>query len=395
MHSFSLLWMYVARDIGRSKALFALIVFSLAVASTALLLTIGILDGFRVMLTDGERGWLGDIVITPQDDDRSIEQVRFIEEQLRSLPEVEAFSLRSRSQSVLRYENKKTTPFQILGIDPSSDGRVTWLQSKMIEGTYFENSTADEVILGKNLSDSLIGSLDDDKSVHPGEDIYVLSSSGEYKPYRVRGVVDAKTFFPNWSLFFTKDRLEKIDASSRNSQLIVKISDEKQVLGVRDSLRAQFPGATVKTWEEESSYTRDILQTVTFVTRSIHDLLVLTVFMVISIVIFINVNQKRKQIGILKAMGTNNSFIVTAYITQASIYAVFGFIIGLGLFSIFFWWSVDHPTSLLIGDFRLQASLMTGLSSFITLAIAAIGGALIPSFMAARMRIIDVIRNNN
>lgn len=394
MASFALLISYVVRDITRNRTLLILIVSGLSIASAAILLTIGILNGFRGMLSEGEEGWLADIVISPIGDDTSIAEGGRLAEELGTFPEVEAFSMRSQGNTVIRYGERKASPFRVIGIDTESTDRTTWLPSKMMEGNFFESGAEhpDEVVIGRSLADSLVGSSDDGKMVSVGEDVYILASEGQFKRFRVRGIIDAKTFFPNWGVFLTKHEYEKLDISGRNTQMIVKLKPNADRNTVLQKLQNRFPRANVRTWEEESGYVKDILAAVFFITESIHYLLVLTVFMVVSVVIYINVSQKKRQIGILKSMGAKNSFVLLAYLLESFVYAGIAFFFGILLFLLLYRFSVSHPIPLLIGDFHIVSSFDTVFSAWLTIFVATVCGGFVPALIAARMRIVDVMR---
>lgn len=395
MGEFSLIFSYIFRDIWRNKTLFLLILSGLAMSSIAILLTMGILNGFQAMFVEGERGWLGDIIISPGSDKRNISQSVEIENKLSSMDQVEAFSKRSHSQGIIRYEEKKATSFRVIGVEPENDDRVTWLRSKIIEGNFFEEGKSGEaVILGRILADGLIGTTDDGIRVRAGEDVFLLSPDGSSRRFRVQGIIDAKTFFPNWSIFIEKNELEKIDPRERNAQIVVKLRDPKDLEEIKSSLKAEFPQVIVRSWEEESEYVKDIMQAVRFITLSIRNLLILAVFVIISIVIYINVNQKKRQIGIMKSMGVSNFFIITAYFLESFFYVLFSYPAGLVIFFLIYFWMDSHPVYLLIGDFRLAASSRMILLAFASLLLSSVFGSLLPSIFAARTRIIEVMRGN-
>ena len=386
---------YVFRDTVRNRTLLMLILTVLAAASAAILMTLGVLQGFRTMLEEGERGWLGDIVISPRGEDSSIRPSDEIERRLAGMSEVESFATRSAALAGIQYKETLTVPLRTYGISPSSDKRVTWLSSKMIEGEYFsENHSTDEVLLGKTLADNLVGIEDDGQSVRVGDTVSVLTTDGSRRAMRVRGILDAKNFSPNEILYMQKDDLERIDAGNRNAQIIVKLKTGQDAIQVRRTLQNQFPTAVVRTWEEESTYVRDIMEAVTFITLSIRDLLVVTVFLVISIIIYIDVNQKRRQIGILKSIGAPNAFVILAHVSQALIYAVIGTLIGAELFLFAVFWSKNHPIPLLIGDFRLLESTGIFIQTVAAVFLSALLGAFTPAWLAARAKIIDDMRGN-
>lgn len=386
---------YVFRDTVRSKTLLTLILTVLAAASAAILLTLGVLEGFRTMLADGERGWLGDVVVSPRDGDATIKLSDEIEKKLAIMPEVAAVATRSLALTGVRYKEKVSVPFRTMGIVPADDKEVTWLGTKVIEGEFFSDShSTDEVLLGKTLADDLIGIEDDGRSVHVGDMVTVLTTEGGQRVMRVRGILDAKNFSPNTVLFLQKEDLERIDASGRNAQIVIKLKPGVDPEHIRSELQSQFPTAVVRTWEGESQYVRDIIQAVGFITLSIRDLLIATVFLVISIVIYIDVNQKRRQIGILKSMGAPNTFVVMAYVSQAFIYAIVGTSLGSALFLMAGLWSSYNPIPLIIGDFQLLETPGIFVQTVTAVFLSALIGAFFPAWMAAKSKIIDDMRGN-
>lgn len=393
MRLFSLFFSYVFRDTIRSKALLVLILTVLAAAAAAILLTLGVLEGFRTILAEGERGWLGDVVISPRDGDVTLYQSDEIVERLKTMSSVEAFSIRSKAQTVVHYKEEDAAPFRTIGIMTNEENSVTWFKDKVIEGSFFSDAhTSDEVVLGKGLADDLVGIEGDGKMVHVGDVVQVLNRAGTYRSMRVRGIVDAKNFSPNWVLFLQKSDLEQIDSTGRNAQMILKLRPGGNPIQVRQTLQNLFPSIVVRTWEEESQYVRDVMTAVKFITLSIRDLLLIMVFFVVSIVVYIDISQKRHQIGILKSMGTPRLFIILAYATQAFIYALVGTSIGSLLFSLITLWSENHPVALMIGDFRLIETGSLFFQTAVTVFLSALIGAFAPVWVAVRTKIIDDLR---
>ena len=113
-----------------------------------------------------------------------------------------------------------------------------------------------------------------------------------------------------------------------------------------------------------------------------------------SIIIFINVFQKKRQIGILKSMGASNKFVVTIYVVETFIYSILSYILGFLIFLLIHQYSLNNPVSLLIGDFHTVLNMKNIWISLITLFGAAIGGSFIPAYIAAKTKIVDVIRDN-
>lgn len=399
MANISLMLGFAMRDMFKSRALFVLIVVSIAVATTAIIAINSILLGFSGMLNGGNRGWIGDIVMTPSDAyDQSIQNTEEVERTVLSSPHVVGIAFRSYAAASVKLKNseKWVQPYRLIGIDVKKEAGVTNFKDRLIEGSFLEeDGPVDQVVIGVTLADFLEGSPYDGIRTHAGEQISVLAVSGEIKQYTIRGILDAKTFLPNLLLFIEKDKAENIFAAQKNNEAVILLDDIGQSIAVRDKLALRYPRITVHTSEQESGYVRDILSAVGFISSSINELLVFAVFLVINIVMYISVVQRKRQIGIMKSLGASNTFVIGAYLMQATCYALIAYSLGVVFYVFLYAYSSLHPIPMLIGDFQMVLNSSQMISSLIIVIIASIGGALIPAWIASRTLIIDVLSDRD
>ena len=112
----------------------------------------------------------------------------------------------------------------------------------------------------------------------------------------------------------------------------------------------------------------------------------------IFIIIFVSIVNKRRQIGILKAIGMKQNTIILSFVMQAIFYAIIGIILGasLVLFVIrpFF---IANPLDFPIGWVSLKITFNILRISNISLMLAALIGGFIPAFRGAKESILDTI----
>ena len=102
---------------------------------------------------------------------------------------------------------------------------------------------------------------------------------------------------------------------------------------MQEKIRQAYPqGIIVHTWEEESGYISNILEAVAFITGSIHKLLLVTIFIIVSVVMYINILHQRRQIGILKSLGAENRLIISATVFQAAFFSTVAYLFGVAIF---------------------------------------------------------------
>src|SRR4030042_5619271 len=97
---------FASHDTRRSKGLLFLIVASMSVAFTAIVITASILQGFTNMLSDGEIGWLGYVVIQPKKGDFTIDNIDEVKKELDKIDEIKSYTVRSKAVLNIKYKDE-------------------------------------------------------------------------------------------------------------------------------------------------------------------------------------------------------------------------------------------------------------------------------------------------
>jgi putative ABC transport system permease protein len=114
--------------------------------------------------------------------------------------------------------------------------------------------------------------------------------------------------------------------------------------------------------------------------------------MTIFIITYVDVVNKRRQIGIERAIGISSTTIVVSYLFRAITYTLFGSVIGILLF-VFVAVPIERriPFHFPLGDVYLPINFGFLLFNVIILLIVSVVSAFIPSWRAVRIRIVDAI----
>ncbi|MEK9150946.1 MAG: ABC transporter permease [Patescibacteria group bacterium] len=394
LNRFFVLVSYAFRDVSKSRVVLVLTVISLSAAFAAMLLSTSILDGFKQTLVDGAVGWLSHLVIAPSGDRNSIKNVDDVVEALNSIENVESFSIRSYAMISIKYDDRTFIPYRAMGVNEFNEGETTSLPYRITSGEFIKSSKPKNAVFGITLADGVKEEEFDKKIIEIGEKVEVSTTKGKKKDYKVAGIIDAKTFLPNLIMVLPKKELEKLDDTKKNSEIVVRLKDPDKIEETKELIKNKNLSVSVATWHEKSGFIDDIITAVSFITGLISKLMVASVFLITSIVIFINVLQKRKQLGIIKSMGASNRFVVGIYIFEAAIYSVLSYTLGFLIFMLIHFYSIENPNPMLIGDFRTAFNFNNFINSLIILIAASIGGSIVPAYVAAKTNIVDVIRGS-
>ncbi len=147
-----------------------------------------------------------------------------------------------------------------------------------------------------------------------------------------------------------------------------------------------------QTWEDAlgvlKSMTRSFDQIIAILRTTALIVAAITIF----IVTYVDLVNKRRQIGIERAIGITSTSIVLSYIIRAVIYAAFGILAAALIFRyVVVPIEGQHPFHFPFGDVMLAVDVPELASSAAILCAVAVVSAFIPAWQTVRTKIIDAI----
>lgn len=392
---FFLTWKYLIRS---NKWTLGLIIFFMSIAFINMIfissLFNGVIDGFNKQIIDTSTGH---ILITPNEGNNSINDTESVLKIINDTKGVIGASAQTIVPGTLQYKNKKGT-WSITAIQPDDEKKVTVVSEKMIEGEYLSSDDTLGIIIGRDIA----GIADKEEQhndpfslqgISVGDIVTISSGYGDYE-LTVRGIFYAKFLDTDTRAFITNSAYEKISNLSTPSATtiivrITKTGDEQTVIH-----RLQQNGVTenIYSWEEASNLMDSISDSFMSINIILSVVGILIAAITVFIVIYIDISNKRKQIGILRAIGIKPYLIHVTYVLQTVVYSVSGVLIGSG---IFFFAIVPYfkayPFELPIADVVLSINYVEYIGRLETLIIVAIISGLIPAIHITRIKILDAI----
>ncbi len=327
--------------------------------------------------------------------DVSYDEYQYIK---RNVPDVEAasFSLNVGAESI-KYGDKLVTGVNII---PVTDGYYNIEALQLTEGRFFNesesNSGSNVLVLGQEIAESLFGSLDP-----IGKQVRLYGQR-----FSVIGVLEkegSSMFGPSKDgmVILPVNVVRRIYGSNNKSafpQIVVKpaegvdIPEFNAVLEQRlRQLRGLKPNDVSNFFINQLSGFTDLIDNITGTMSTIGGFIGLFSLLVggfgIANIMFVSVKERTNLIGIQKALGAKNRFILLQFLFESIILATIGGLIGLGLV-----WIIAQVMSQFTGDFQFVLSatnIFYGLSSSIVIGLFA---GIVPAFMASRLDPVEAIR---
>jgi putative ABC transport system permease protein len=351
----------------------------------------------------------GNVVISPAENKYYIEKYTRLEDKIAQLPGVMAVADHLNYSALIEYKWKekasvwdkgKSGTFEVVGIDPDKEAGVTTIQQKIIKGRYLEKTDREKIVLGIEVAGGRGAKSSESNTlggVNIGEKVRLTYPNDIQREYEVVGIFYAREMSRADRLtFITRDEMESVLGKQvffdRASEMIVRSRKGYSDTDLISSIKKLNIVEQAKSWIDYGGAMRSVMSTFDIIGALIGGVGLIVSAAVMFIIIYINVLNRKRQIGIMRAIGIPQSAIVGSYIIQGVFYVIAGAILGwlliqFGVEPFFIQFPIDLPMGLL----SLTIRPVTVLSSVIGLLVSGLLAGLIPSITIMRDSIIDII----
>lgn len=308
---------YARRDIIKDKKVFFFITAAIIFATANIIVVNGFMDGIANDLIDNSiETSVGHLNVYPRDDDRFIEGIGFKEQKLSSMEDVVAFSSRLYSGGTLSFRDVTTT-VNIIAINVENERKITKLLEKLDKGSTLEPDDRDILISYR---------LAEDMKADTGEDVTVVFENGASRIYNIKGIAHTGIYELDVdTVFMSKNELNHhLGFGDKASIILVKLKDKNMAGTKKQVFMDELDVFKIKTWVEEIEHIVKSMGAWTNFSNMVISVGLIASAISVGVIIFINVVHKRRQIGIMKAIGASNSFIFIVFIVEAGLFAILG-----------------------------------------------------------------------
>jgi len=375
-----------------------LTVFMLVLVTMNLLFVPGLISGATVsMNTILVSTYSGDIIIEPAGDDTVINHVDDLISGIESIDGVIAASARNDINAYFAFEDERVGRV-ITGIDPVRNREVFEISRNLIEGSYLDSRDRGEILLGIQLA----GADQEDielyssslRYVHAGDKVVVTYSNGLEKQYTVKGIFDTGFIQTDLQAFVTQLEFNSVmpNMNDRATNIRVKLEDGTDPNRIIERIASLRDGLDFQTWEQTAGLVQSMTDSFILINQILNVVNYLVAGITVFIVTYVDVINRRRQIGIQRAIGIKSQSITISYLIRALFYAVVGLIIGILAFKyLVIPVEARHPFEFPFGPaYLLTQPSYTARMAFILLVVS-LTAAFIPVWRVMRIKILDAI----
>ncbi|MCF7843548.1 hypothetical protein K9M47_01475 [Candidatus Gracilibacteria bacterium] len=386
------------------KSTVALIIFILSLSFFNLMFVSGFLSGFSDgIMKSMINTTTSHIIVMPQEEPTRKEFIldqSSVRAQIQTIPGVISTASHYQLGGSIAYDKENNGKFKyvsapIIGVINSEERKVLTVYENMVSGEFPDNLDDDGIVLGANLSGGFgTKQTTDLGGAVVGDKVKVNYSNGLSRTYTIRGIFKITMGGIGGTAFISSKEAESVLSTYNNaSEIMVKVDLTKNTIDEYiNRVETILPSLKIEKYTSRLSTVGILVNAFNVIAIIVSIISIIVAAITIFVMIYVNAVSKRRQIGILKAIGIKESIIELSYIIQSLFYATWGVIFGL---IIIFWivspFLVVRPIPMPFGNASLVYTSLGIFINITSLIIAGVLAGLIPAKIVAREDILKSI----
>ena len=325
----------------------------------------------------------GNILQTPLQRLKSIDQWQSVAAEIRALPEVSVVSPAANG-SALVVRGDASRAISVVGIEPELYFRIVPMPEKMVLGS--ARVTVNDILIGTELASDL--------GVSVGDKLRVTAANGSANTLTITGIFDLGNKGANarTTLVALRSAQSLLGLPGGVSALDVTVHDVYSADVVAHHITA-LTGVQADSWIKTNEQFFAAVSAQTTANTAIRVFVGLSVAFGIASVLVVSVVQKSREIGILRAMGITRGQILRIFLLQGGVLGFGGAVAGslLGSGGLLVWQQVQrNPDGTVM--FAVSFEPLMFATALLLATVTGLLASLAPALRAARLDPVVAIR---
>ncbi|MBN2110433.1 MAG: FtsX-like permease family protein [Methanosarcinaceae archaeon] len=382
---------------GNKKTLI-FIVFVLSLIFMNLVFLPSMIGGMTVLFTGFMQDYpYGDIVIEPTGDNTYINNADNVLQKVRAVEGVRAATKRLDVGASVEHK-QKVVGVTVTGVLPTEEYEISRYPYIIKEGDFLGELSRDEIIIGSIISgtSTSFGEIYDDLGeARVGSLVDVTYSNGVKRTYKVKGIMEATFELVDLNAMVHYKEIEEVyglDVGEATS-VVVRIDEAGTEEQMKVKIREAGVNEQVFTWADKSeALIRQAMQSLGAIDVMSKFVGLIVGAALILIIIYINILNRKKEIGILKAIGITPGSIVLSYAFLSMFYVSLGIFAGMVLYlSLMIYFQANPVIFYETMKIRPQIDPMLLIQSIVTMLTLSVIAGTLPAWSVSKESILKAI----
>jgi lipoprotein-releasing system permease protein len=297
----------------------AFTLISVAIAVGIIIMSLGLTAGVRMQIVENTVEKNPHLIINPKEGEDYIWMYRTLSSSIDKYPGVVAVSPRLAAQGAARFRDK-VEGVEFLGIDPLAEDRLMDVQESMIYGNFSDlKFTKNGAVLGTKLAGNL--------GIRPGGDFYLTIRDRTVR-LKVLGLIEKGTVRDSTLVYIHLETAQDlVGRGDVVSEIGVKLSDFEAAPGLAADRNSNSRYRTTS-WQDFSKEVARFVGSQSRINLFFYAFILLISAFVIANTTIMVVSRRRKEIGILMAIGATRQAILKIFLLENMLIGIPAGILG-------------------------------------------------------------------
>lgn len=381
---------------GNKKTLM-FIVFVLSLIFMNLVFLPSMIGGVSGLMTGFMQDYpYGDVVIEPTGDNIYINNADNVLKKVRAVEGVRAATKRLDVGASISHK-QKVVGVTITGLLPTEEYDISRYPHVITEGDFLSDLSRNEIIIGAMIAGTGFGSeiYDNLGEVRPGSFVDVTYSNGVKRTYKVKGIMTGTFEVVDLNALVHYKEIEDVYGleGKEATSVVVRVDKQETEAQIQDKIREAGVNEEIFTWADKSeSLLRQAMQSIGAIDTMSTIVSLIVGAALVLIIIYINVLNRKKEIGILKAVGITPNSIVLSYAFLSMFYVSMGILAGLVLYFTLMIYFQANPVSFYeTMEIAPEIDPVLLIQSILTMLIISVIAGILPAWSVSRESILKAI----
>ncbi|MCK4553089.1 FtsX-like permease family protein [Candidatus Pacearchaeota archaeon] len=276
---------------------------------------------------------MGHIILEPYRDNDKIENADNIIKKIKALPNILGIAKINKKAARLYDLNNNYIDTEVYIIDPEEFSQVSVIDEIIKEGSWLNKGEKNKILMGCiNIDKCNEIKAFDTIDIGVGEKVRTIFNSYPETELILQGIYDHKYIEIEITSYIDEDTAMEIFSdydSTTADQIIIRLPDRSYTQETIEEISKFEINAKISTWEEKSSRFASVLDSFEIIGDISFFLGLLISAISIYVILYINILNKKTQIGIIKAIGIKSKIIALSYVMLSFFLGVIGSIVGI------------------------------------------------------------------
>jgi len=379
---------------NKNSLLFTILIISLGFISSIIIY--GVLQDVSYDLQENfiETN-MGHVILEPYKNQDKIENIDNVIEKIKVLPNILGVAKITKKSARIYDEDENYIDTEILVINPKEFSEISVIDNIIEKGDFLYKGENDKILMGcVNIESCNEIKAFDTINLNVGEKARIVSNGYPETFLTLKGIYDHRYIEIEATSYINEETAKAIfsDYDSTKADQIVILLPKREYAGETiEELSKMNLNVKISDWEEKSSKFSSVVDSFTIIGNISFFIGILISAISIYVILYINILNKKTQIGIIKAIGIKSKVVALSYVMLSFFLGIIGSVLGVILTLLMVEYFRFNPIQTGVGELVPQVTLGIFILVGSAILLASIISGYIVSKKITKQNIIEAI----